>query len=243
MCTTIIRCLLMLINIVFMIIAAALIAGGVILAFVPSTFIEPAYQEIKKSAEKDNYNVPENAKEFKDIPLVYQIGIALLAFGIFLFGLSLLGWCGSCCTSCCKWMLVVFAAIIVLLMIAEIVVGTLFYVTNSPLHTSLRTELKNRIKNEFRSDGKDSFSMTINLVNKYFKCCGVDSIQDFTVLNPPRSCEAANVNKGCYRKLTDLIDQNIVWAGLALAGILLLQLIEVIFAIIVYKYDGKVMPI
>lgn len=50
--------------------------------------------------------MPDSAKDLKDIPLVYQIGVALLGFGIALFIVSLLGWCGSCCTSCCKCLLI-----------------------------------------------------------------------------------------------------------------------------------------
>ncbi|BFZ14432.1 hypothetical protein BsWGS_17471 [Bradybaena similaris] len=243
MCTSIIKCILILFNVLFMIIAAALIVGGVILAFVPSSFLEPAYNEVKKAAAKDGYSMPDSAKDLKDIPLVYQIGIALLGFGIALFIVSLLGWCGSCCTSCCKCLLIAFAAIIIVLMIAEIIVGTLFYVTDSPLHATLRSQLKERIKNDYDydKDSKDSFTVSINLINKHFQCCGIDSSSDFPS-GPPKSCDSSNYPKGCYTKLTDLIKDNIVWAGLALAGVLLIQLIEVIFAIIVYNSDSKVMP-
>ncbi|CAL1529329.1 unnamed protein product [Lymnaea stagnalis] len=245
--TTIAKCIFMLINVVFLIISMVFIAVGSILAFIPDTVFEFVYTTAKKAAEAGNYHFPSSADALKDLPLLFEIGIALFVLGVVLFIISFLGCCGCCC-SCCKFMLILFAIVMAVLMIVEIVVVTMFYVPDSPLHENLRKSLKDKVRNYDKSkDTTDSFSVAINMVNYFFKCCGIDGLSDFSGINPESCIKSktpaiAYYSGGCYTELTDVIQDNILYAGLAFAGLLLFQLIQIIFAVVIFKKSNKVSP-
>lgn len=239
-CAAIAKCILIILNVLFLIIGIAFMAVGALLAFVPGTILSSLYDATKAAAKAGGYSFPATADELKDMPMIYEVGVALFVLGIILSILSFLGCCGSCCT-CCKFLLLLFAIVMVCLMIGEIVICSLFYVKDSPLHSNIRTGLKDQITKEYNQNGTDVFSQTINLINHYFQCCGIDGGSDFGT-KPHKSCDAENETKGCYTKLTNIIQDNMIWCGLALAGILAFQLLEVIFAVVIFK-ENKVSPI
>ncbi|XP_059154279.1 23 kDa integral membrane protein-like [Physella acuta] len=238
-CATIGKCILILLNVVFLIISLGLVAIGAILAFIPGTVLKYMLDAATKAASTAGYTMPKDVNDLKDLPMVYEVGVALFILGLVLFAISFMGCCGSC-SSCCKCLLLGFALVMICLMIAELVVVTMFYVPSSPIHSTIRTTLKDKIKTDYNENGTDPFSQSINLVNHYFECCGIDGESDF-IPKSHRSCDSTNKN-GCYTKLTNLIQDNIIWAGLALGGVLALQLIEVIFAVVIFK-DNKISPI
>ncbi|CAL1534669.1 unnamed protein product [Lymnaea stagnalis] len=239
-CAAIAKCILVLLNVLFLLIGLALMAVGALLAFVPGTILKSLYDTAKSAAAAGSYSFPKEANDMKDMPMIYEVGLALFVLGIILSILSFLGCCGSCC-SCCKFLLILFAIVMACLMIGEIVICSLFYVKDSPLHSNIRTTLKDKITNEYKENGTDVFSQSMNLVHRYFECCGIDGGSDFgTKLH--RSCDPTNETKGCYTKLTNIIQDNIIWCGLGLAGVLAFQLLEIIFAVIIFK-DNKIFPV
>ncbi|KAH9514843.1 hypothetical protein Btru_021096 [Bulinus truncatus] len=237
-CSTIAKCLFMLINVLFLVVSIALIAVGAILAFVPGPIFSSILDAAKSAAASANANIPNTVDDIKNIPMAYEIGLAFFVFGIFLFIISFLGCCGGCC-SCCKFMLILYAIIMVLLMIGEIVIVTMFFMRNSPLHDTIRSKLKDKITNDFDENGSDSFSQIINLINYNFECCGIDGVADFGT-KVHNSCQSNTI--GCYTKVNNIIQDNIVYAGEAFAALLLFQLIQVIFAVVLFKKQNKISP-
>ncbi|GFO36333.1 hypothetical protein PoB_006283800 [Plakobranchus ocellatus] len=130
-CAVCCKVLLILINIVTMILSLAFIAIGVLLVFVVDIFLEDAFESAKEDAATRNYVITGSASELKEFPLLYEIGVAFLVFGALLFVLSWLAWCGSCCASCCRILLLVFSVILIVLMLAEVIVLSLFLVKDS----------------------------------------------------------------------------------------------------------------
>ncbi|CAL1529330.1 unnamed protein product [Lymnaea stagnalis] len=250
-CSTIAKCIFMVINVLVLIISTAFIALGTIVAFTPD-ILAILFKAAETSAALTSHPIPLSADVLNDFPLLYELGIGLFVLGGVLFIISFLGCCGSCC-SCFDWMLILFAVVMVILMIVEIVIGTMFFVTDSPLHDFVRQNLKDRLAHfDYREDTKDSFSIAINLVNYLFKCCGIDGIEDFPNPDLPKpetlySCSTeyppsiVRYQGGCYTKLTDVIHEYILYAGLVFAALLLFQLIQVICAIVIQK-KNKVSP-
>ncbi|KAK0057581.1 23 kDa integral membrane protein [Biomphalaria pfeifferi] len=231
------KTVMIVLNIVFMIIGLAFTVVGALLAFVPGRILQTLYTTAKQTADTTGYSFPQSADDIANVPMVHEVGLALFILGMIFTILAFLGCCGSC-SSCCKILLIGFALVMILLMIAEIVVCSLFFVKDSPLHSNVRTQLKKELKNYKENDTNDAFSQTMNLIQVYFECCGVDNSTDYTV--KPRTCQSYDI--GCYTKLTNVIQDNLLWAGLALGGILLLQLIEVIIAVYIFK-NNKILPI
>ncbi|XP_055866628.1 23 kDa integral membrane protein-like [Biomphalaria glabrata] len=239
-CSTCAKCIFMLLNVLFLVIGLAFLVVGVLLAFLPGTILSSVYDQVKAAVSSTtSYNIPTSADDLKNLPLLFEIGLALFILGTILFVISFLGCCGSCC-KCCRFMLILFAIVMLCLMIAQLVVVTMFYVADSPLHKTIRSVLKDKITNEYDEQGEDTFSTSLNLVQHYFECCGIDGAEDFGGKDHSYVCKSNTY--GCYSKLTDVIQSNIIWAGLALAGLLALELIEVILAIVIFKSSNKVSP-
>lgn len=232
------------INTSLMLVGLAACAGGVIMAFFPGKVLDKAFDIVKEAINSQTQfsgiSFPKEADELKDAPYLFELGVAILALGAFIFALSWMGWCGACCTSCCKCLLVLFAVILLVMIAAEITAGTMFLVKDSPLHENLKSELKKKITEEYDEKSNNAFSAIVILANNIFDCCGVDGYTDFG--NKSHYSCGNYTSTGCYTKLTDLIQDNIVWAGLILAGVLLLQLLQVIFAIAIFKDSNKVSP-
>ncbi|KAH9514853.1 hypothetical protein Btru_021134 [Bulinus truncatus] len=238
-CSCLGKVLLIVLNIVFMLIGLAFLVVGALLAFVPGTILKTLYDAAKTAAEAAGKGdqIPQTADDIASLPMIHEVGLALFILGCIFTILSFLGCCGSCYT-CCKCLLIAFATVLIALMIAEIVVCSMFYAKDSPLHNQVKSKLKDQLKNYNETNKSDPFSQTMNMIQYYFECCGVENATDYST--KPYSCKSYTI--GCYTKLTNIIQDNLIYAGLALGGILLLQLIEVIAAIFIFK-DNKILPI
>ncbi|KAK3761330.1 hypothetical protein RRG08_055295 [Elysia crispata] len=237
------KLLMIILNLVFLLIGLALLSVGVLLVFVIDVFLQSAFDSAQEDAQSRGYIIVGEASDIKDFPLLHEVGIALLVFGAALVVLSMMGWCGSCCSSCCRTLLLVFSAILIVMMIAEIVVFSLFLVKDSALHKKLKEEVQDKITSDYNEIYGNTFTSTIVILHREVDCCGMEGVQDFGN-KQHRSCETANEDVGCYDEMQERLQDNKVYAGLAVAGILALQLLEVICAIVIYKDEySKIFPI
>merc|ERR1719242_346690 len=134
-------------------------------------------------------------------------------------------------------MLLLFSIVLIVFMIVEITFFGLFLTEDSPLHDQIKKTVVDKIPDPWVENNPGMFGMTLNIISHNFDCCGMNGVSDYTVSGggTPLACDAAYHNVGCYDKLQDIIQDNIVYAGLVAAALLLLQLIEVICAIVIYK--------
>lgn len=262
------KVILVLLNMLFLLISLALLAVGVIVKFFGAEFLGKFLGTVSTAATNSGFPIPALEK-VKDLPFLDQIGLALIIFGSLLLVIS---FC-ACCGACCGWrpLLVVFVVVMMILVIAQAVVGGLFLATDSTLHNTIKKTIVDKIQSDYKhDDDKDAFSIAINLMNYLLQCCGMSGYADFEVANVSPTCclkeiieDSSNsiytasaslckngkalpidVNqKGCYTYLQDLIRSNLTIGAVVLAILLLLQVIEIIFAIVIIKDVGsKVSP-
>lgn len=253
------RVILIILNFLFLIISLGLIAVGVLLKFFASKVVEPILGAVSASLDqqtKDEFNIP-NLDDISDLPFVGEIGIAFIAFGCILFFISFL----ACCGACYKWrpLLIVFVIVMSILVICQGVVGGLFLAKDSVLHDKIKDTVGDKVKDEFTTDGKDVFSFAINILHYLLGCCGIRDRNDFTghrppscctreiidsgtqtqqqqcVSNPPTAPESSYNQKGCYVLLQDKVLKDLILSAVVFAAILLLQVLEIIFAILIVK--------
>ncbi|KAH9514852.1 hypothetical protein Btru_021131 [Bulinus truncatus] len=86
----------------------------------------------------------------------------------------------------------------------------MFLVKSSQIHGGITSKYKNRIKEDFNEEGTDPFSKCINLMN-YLNVVG------------------------CYTKLIDNIQINIIYVGLVFAFILIIQLCYFVLFVLAWK--------
>jgi hypothetical protein len=73
-------------------------------------------------------------------------------------------------------------------------------------------------------------------LEKSLKCCGSNGINDYIThgYTPPQLC-FEHPTKGCARAIIDLLDKNLPLIGSVLGIVLLLELVNLIFALILAK--------
>ncbi|XP_067666312.1 tetraspanin-18-like [Haliotis asinina] len=173
--TSIGKCMLILFNVIFVIISMALIAVGVILKFFPGLLMSFLMDGLSSVTA---FSKPGSADNLISIPLIDDLGLALLVFGAVLFLISFL----ACCGACCMWrpFLILFVVFMMILIITLATLGALFLAKKSTLHSSIREALKTKVRNEYKGpESDDIFSLIINVISYGFKCCAISGPDDF----------------------------------------------------------------
>ncbi|KAK3107237.1 hypothetical protein FSP39_010005 [Pinctada imbricata] len=111
---------------------------------------------------------------------VGDAAIAFVVIGAFFFLLGILGCVGACCKVKC--MLVLYVIFLVLIVLAELTFLILVFAFRDEVDSWFKDPLRSAIEKEYKSSAsEDSISLAINFVQSEFKCCGVDSYQDFNM--------------------------------------------------------------
>ncbi|XP_021349411.1 CD63 antigen-like [Mizuhopecten yessoensis] len=130
----------------------------------------------------------------KVMPLLNQVTLGGLTFGNAANGLSLtliilgafillvagLGAFGACCKNRC--MLVVYAIIVALFWIAEIVIVILWFVMRDNLESTAKSQLVSQLDNNYKYDDLTSHEISTawNYLSIELKCCGVNAVTGAT---------------------------------------------------------------
>ncbi|XP_048238756.1 CD63 antigen-like [Haliotis rufescens] len=258
-CSSLGRLVLVILNLLFLVISLALLAVGAILKFTPGTLMgfllagaQSAIPTAPPSPTGVGYTVPTIPipDTLSFMPMVGDVATVLLVLGVVLFCISFL----ACCGACCKWrpFLVVFVILVILLILGIAVIGALFLVKDSVLHDTIRSSLVAKTKAEYASHKDGAFIQITNVLALEMKCCGFTGPSDFVknvttdFQEVPVTCckelgqkcltnrEAKDIQQtGCYEKLQDMIENSKTWAIVGLVGILVLLLLEVVFAILI----------
>nr|KAG5686918.1 hypothetical protein BaRGS_020727 [Batillaria attramentaria] len=195
--TTVGKIILIILNVVFLIVSLVLIAAGILLKFFASliaTLLLGTVGSLDSSTQSD-FNIA-GVEDIEELPFIGDVGLALIVFGAFLFVISFLACCCVCRGTLARQQAAEYGNIII-------------------LHSTIEDTLGDQVKTDFKEDGKDAFSVSINLLNY----------------------------QGCYPKILDLALGNIVIAGVVLGLLLLLQVLEIVFAIlVVLEESNKVGP-
>ncbi|KAH9504220.1 hypothetical protein Btru_064395 [Bulinus truncatus] len=114
------------------------------------------------------------------------LSLGAIIFGAFIFVLAIMGLIGGCCKVKC--LLVFYAIIVLILLLAEIAVVIFVGVTAEKIEDETKKELGKKLLNvsyteEFDLNAdKNKDIKTWSLVFKTLKCCGVNNTHDFDLI-------------------------------------------------------------
>ncbi|KAL3885724.1 hypothetical protein ACJMK2_025769 [Sinanodonta woodiana] len=265
------RLVLIIINLVFLLVGIGLLVLGLIVRFgqkIYKPLLDETLKILETTGQKVSNDFKFNADELGNILLSLSVG--LIVAGIILSIFTLFGCCGGCYKNKC--MLFLYAAIIVVLLVAEIIAIGILYGKKD----IIKQPLKDSLKDYKGANGTDLLSLGWNIVMLQFHCCGIENYTDFlvgkdwqtityggmskTLATPLMCCKEpakdlptcaispinetmSNAYTGCFDKIWDLTLGNTAMAVGILVGCGVFQILLIVFAYTIYKSKDKVDPI
>ncbi|XP_033758862.1 tetraspanin-9-like isoform X2 [Pecten maximus] len=108
------------------------------------------------------------------------LSVTLIILGAFILLVAALGAFGACCKNRC--MLVVYAIIVAVFWIAQIVIVILWFVMRGKLESEAKAQLLSQLQNNYKHDDLTSHELSTawNYLSIELKCCGVDAVTSAT---------------------------------------------------------------
>ncbi|XP_062608732.1 tetraspanin-9-like [Saccostrea cucullata] len=160
--------ILVVINTIFVLIALGMLIPGIALQtnfdFVTDE-IKPVLDEIKVTGAGLG-------------SVIQNLGIGLIILGLFIFSFATLGLFGAFCKN--KYILTTYAIIVLLSMVGQVTVVTLWFIMQNTLNSTVKEELSTVLRNTYSEDSLNGTSQQSNGWNFLFltlKCCGVDAVK------------------------------------------------------------------
>ncbi|XP_067677009.1 tetraspanin-18-like [Haliotis asinina] len=264
------KCVLILLNIAVTIVAVLLLIFGAVLKFNPGLLLRYIYPAVQSVTA---FNTSTNVST---VPVISNIGLALLVLGAILFVISFFGCYGACCTN--RIFLIIFCILMIIMCIVVAALAGVLFVRDSPLNTEGKKALQTQIYSDYKGPlSDDTFSVMMDLAAFSLQCCAATGPTDF---NPSASWRAYNHNgisttidvspsccknsvldsdttlecakkqagtfdstrtntQGCYDRIHDLVEANKGYVILGFALVLLLMVLEIVFAIILIRKESK----
>lgn len=178
------KCLLVTINILFMLLGLLFFAVGIILTVAADLFkkaatdqLREAFKEILQEAGSSDPDGQIDSLMEEFFALFKVLGIILLVLGIFMLLVTILGCCGACCMV--KALLIIYVVIVALILIAEAVIVGLYI--SGELDGAIKDGLKSRLRDKYEGpNALDSAeSVAVNAIQALVSCCGIDNYEDF----------------------------------------------------------------
>ncbi|XP_042859216.1 tetraspanin-3-like [Penaeus japonicus] len=128
---------------------------------------------------------------------IFTLPICILIVGICILLLGFFGCCGALKENSC--MLNTYAAILLLLLVAEVVFAILLFVYTEETEAFLNKSMKEVFKNYGKED--QALTNSLDAAQQELHCCGVDGYQDWSLPEFYNSSDGS-VAKGCCIKET-----------------------------------------
>lgn len=172
---------------------------------------------------------------------VLTLPIFVLLGGLAILLLGFLGCCGAMKENSC--MLKTYALIVMVLVIAQIVLGILIFVYQGEAEDIVTDSMKHAM-NKYGT-GDEAFDASIDAASHDIKCCGVDNFNDWKnvtydgvsdgcCVEMTKGCGKEYFSKspkpeiyetGCYTKAKEQIEPYGIWMGILAIGLAIIQLI------------------
>nr|XP_022308134.1 CD81 antigen-like isoform X1 [Crassostrea virginica]XP_022308141.1 CD81 antigen-like isoform X1 [Crassostrea virginica]XP_022308146.1 CD81 antigen-like isoform X1 [Crassostrea virginica]XP_022308152.1 CD81 antigen-like isoform X1 [Crassostrea virginica]XP_022308158.1 CD81 antigen-like isoform X1 [Crassostrea virginica]XP_022308165.1 CD81 antigen-like isoform X2 [Crassostrea virginica] len=188
---------------------------------------------------------------------IYIFAYVIIGVGGFIFITGFCGCCGAVRES--AWMLAGYIGCVVLILVAELVIGVYTAVERKNLENMLQNELT-RLVNDYPNHNRN---VTMDFIQEYFDCCGSRNFSDYreTALNngtntqstwivPSSCCKTGNTQQcysearnlgpvytelrslSCYDKIIEFLYGNVVILISVVVGVAVTEILGVICAII-----------
>ncbi|ELT98104.1 hypothetical protein CAPTEDRAFT_160219 [Capitella teleta] len=178
------KCVLVLINTIFMVLGILFLLLGIFFLAAQTVVEKVLPLELKNQFEgllnstTNAVNTPQLAEQTTEdfFGLFKDLGIVLLVLGLFMLVLTILGCCGSCCMNRC--MIVVYVIVVSAIMIVQAIAIGLF--AEGKLDEPIKTRLTDTLVDEYKGNFDLGIeSLTINMLQATFGCCGINGGLDF----------------------------------------------------------------
>jgi len=150
-------------NVIFMIFGLAILIVGIV-------FKVDTWDKVRDAFVDNSDKVDINLQDAGD-----TLGLSCIVFGSFMVLLSLMGCVGGCCRV--KFLLVVYAIIVLIILIAQIAVVGLVAANGSDAEDKLTEGLRDSLM-PYRENLTDSRSKGWAAVFSTFECCGIKNQTD-----------------------------------------------------------------
>jgi len=180
------KVVLVVVNLLLLLLSLALLACGVILVAgkdLYNSLLTSMEDELKAELTSAGLNVNTDDLSFSDLMLPLAYG--LIALGLVIGAISLLGCIGGCYTI--KIVLLIYAIITTVIFVVQCVIVILIYTDRSAFDSVAKDYIKDTLDKYSGVEGTEAETLAWNALMNYEKCCGVDGYGDFTGLSnwPP----------------------------------------------------------
>jgi len=181
------KVVLVVINLLILLLSLALIAIGVIIIAG-----KDLYQSLLDSMEEDLQSSLNSAglssvstEDFSFSDMMVPLAYGLIALGVVMGAISLLGCIGSCYTI--KIVLLIYSLITTVIFVVQLILVILIYTDRSAFDSMAKDYIKDTLDDYSGIEGTDAKTLAWNALMTYEKCCGVDGYSDFDGLSkwPP----------------------------------------------------------
>ncbi|RUS75366.1 hypothetical protein EGW08_016856 [Elysia chlorotica] len=203
------KIVLVVLNILILLLSLVMIAVGVIIIAgkdVYKSLLDKFEEDLQAALAKQGLNVDTSSISLTD--LIVPVAYALIAIGIIIGALALLGCIGGCYTL--KIILIVYVIATGVLFLAQVIIVVIVYADKSAFDNAVKPYLKDTLDNYSGIEGTEAKTLAWNALMNYEQCCGVDSYLDFSGLSnwPPSTIKGVSVNLKtplicCRTKSTD----------------------------------------
>ncbi|OWF55784.1 Tetraspanin-6 [Mizuhopecten yessoensis] len=174
-----------------------------------------------------------------------QLSNIFIVVGFIIFAIGFFGCCGACCQW--RWMLVIYAIVVILLMIVQIAGIALFASFKGKINSSFSEEATKVLKDNYNAasptDETKKVKAAFDRMFQTFECCGISNYSDIspggttlplvccqTSATTPPICLPANANEGCFTKLDELFSKYTTIFIAVGVSVIVFQLLCVIFS-------------
>ncbi|CAF1385085.1 unnamed protein product [Adineta steineri] len=158
-----------------------------------------------------------------------MIGEGILVVLIALLGCIGLIWCN-------RRLLYIYATVAIILMILQLIGFGIAFSYKNRFESMYDDPLSKFFMDALASNNTKGLE-TFHQFEDSVKCCGINGKNDYEThgIKPPPSCFKITNTKGCVKAINDIFEQSLLIIGSSLGGVLVLEVLCLIFTLILAK--------
>ncbi|BFY98718.1 hypothetical protein BsWGS_01758 [Bradybaena similaris] len=215
---------LVIVNLLILLLSIAMIVLGIIVVAgkdIYNNLLDTFRDSLQKVLNDMGVNVDTSNLTFTDVMLPLAYGV--IALGVIMGALALLGCIGGCYTL--KIILILYVTVTLVFFLIQVAIVIVVYVNKSAFDSTVKPRIKETLNTFADIEGTDPKTMAWNALMNYEQCCGVDSYKDFSeqnkdwppkrirnqtvdLLTPVMCCKTKSRDFSCAEKSTATVNNN-----------------------------------